>query len=235
MASIIAAWIYLPVIAGIITPMLWLLAAWYIAWHINGFIFPFRPIWGGLWLPDYWLIVSIWIVEAVVFLVGSFLFCQSLFVMVRDRLKGVLLSTTGPYRWIRHPQHLGIILFLLPLALVNLSYFPYWSGIRPGDILSWSLVTFMLIVVADIEEIGLARRLGQEYEDYREKTHFLLPGISFLNLDGKLHFLKRGKPLRYILWFVFYWSIMSTVLYLFTFVELKWMLFFQELSQLPVL
>ena len=69
--------LYLPVLAGIITPMLWLLPAWYTAWHVVGFIFPFSDIWGGLWLP-FWgdsslppvLLLAIGLIEVMLFLGG---------------------------------------------------------------------------------------------------------------------------------------------------------------------
>jgi hypothetical protein len=113
-------------------------------------------------------------------------------------------------------------LFLLPLALFNPSDSLTWSGIRPGDILSWSLVALMLIIVADVEEIKLAAQFGQEFDDYVALTPFLIPKVSLFRLGKKLSSLERGKPMRYILWFVIYWSIMSLILYLFTLVQLSW-------------
>lgn len=222
--SVASVGIYLPVIAGIITPMLWLLPAWYTAWSVIGFIFPFSPIWGGIWAPvdNIAIASSIVLIETVIFLAGLALFVWSLFVMIRGRLNGVQLITIGPYQWIRHPQHLGIIVFLLPLALYNPSESLVWSGIRPGDILSWSLVAFMLIIVADIEEIRLTKLFEQDYENYRAKTPFLLPKVALFKLENKSSTLRRGQPLRYVLLFAIYWGTMSLVLFLFTFLELAW-------------
>jgi protein-S-isoprenylcysteine O-methyltransferase Ste14 len=222
--SVASVGIYLPVIAGIITPMLWLLPAWYAAWSVIGFIFPFSSIWGGIWAPvDNIAIASlIVLIEIVIFLSGLALFTWALFVMIRDRLNGVQLITTGPYQWIRHPQHLGIIVFLLPLALYNPSVSLVWSGIRPGDILSWSLVAFMLVIIADIEEIKLTKLFEQEYENYCAKTPFILPKVALFKLENKSSTLRRGKPLRYFLLFSIYWGTMSLVLFLFTFGELAW-------------
>jgi protein-S-isoprenylcysteine O-methyltransferase Ste14 len=215
---------YLPVVAGIITPMLWLLPAWYTAWSVIGFIFPFSSIWGGLWLPSPSPlgVLIIWIIEGILFFFGLILFILALFEMIRKISEGVSLVTTGPYRWVRHPQHLGIILFLLPLALFNISYF--WTGIRPGDILSWSLVSFMLIVAADLEERTLVKKIGTEYIDYCNRTPFLLPKVSPFGFLDKYPRFSKGKPLRYVLWFILYWCTFSLILYGFTFVELHWTL-----------
>ncbi|MFW9805493.1 MAG: methyltransferase family protein [Candidatus Thorarchaeota archaeon] len=217
---------YLPVIAGIITPMLYLLPAWYSAWYVVGFIFPFNPIWGGLWLPDLPPIayLSIWTIEGILFLWGLILFILALFEMARKFSGGTSLVTTGPYRWARHPQHLGIIMFLLPLALFNIHYSTYWSGIRPGDVLSWSLVSFLLIVTADLEEYTLIKRFGSEYIVYSSRTPFLLQGVSLFGFMDNYPILSKRKPLRYIIWFFMYWCVVSLILYGFTFVELAWTL-----------
>jgi hypothetical protein len=142
--------------------------------------------------------------------------------MTQSLSRGISVVTSGPYRWVRHPQHLGIIMFLLPLALLNIRYPIYWAGIRPGDILSWSLVSFMLIVAADFEESGLVKRFGIEYSDYCKRTPFLLPRVSIFGFIDKYEMLSKGKPFRYIVWFVLYWFVTSLILYGFTFVELVW-------------
>jgi hypothetical protein len=115
-------------------------------------------------------------------------------------------------------------MFLLPIALFNNSYSAWWTGIRPGDILSWSLVAFMLIVAADLEERTLAKNFGAEYIDYCNRTPFLLPKVSLFEFLEKYPRFSKGKPLRYVLWFILYWCTFSLILYGFTFVELHWTL-----------
>lgn len=227
LGSVTSLFVYLPVIAGIITPMLWLLPAWYTAWFLIGFIFPFNEIWGGLTSPiigNPMITQSIWIIEGVLFIVGLTLFLVSLFIMARNLIRGNSLVTSGPYRWVRHPQHLSLILFLLPIALFNPSYSPNWSGVRPGDILSWSLVSLVLIIIADYEEVGLIDRFGSEYIDYCKRTPFLLPRLNIFGFTEKYEFLSRGKPVKYLIWFFMYWCVMSLILYGFTFVDLNWTL-----------
>jgi len=226
LVAIASVFTYLPVVAGILTPMLWLLPAWYTAWFFIGFIFPYYSEWGGIWIPDIDPLVAviIYTVQGIVFFLGLALLIRSFVEMTRRISNGVQFITSGPYRWVRHPQHLGIIMFLLPLALFNISYSAQWSGVRPGDILSWSLVSFILIVVADFEEIGLTNKFGVEYIDYCKRTPFLLPRVSIFNFMDKYRILSKGKPLRYIVWFVLYWVTISMILYSFTIVELAWTL-----------
>jgi|LGVF01.2.fsa_nt_gb protein-S-isoprenylcysteine O-methyltransferase Ste14 len=215
--------LYLPILAGIITPMLWLLPAWYTAWNVVGFIFPFSDIWGGLWLPFSGdspllsvLLLPIWLIEVALFLGGLGISVWGLRELAVKHVEGCGLVTTGPYRWTRHPQHLGIILFLLPTALFSPTHSMLW--IRPGDILSWSLISFLLLIVADWEEIRLRAVYGQEYEAYISRTAFILPGLKLpLKLTDDKY-----RPILYVVLFVLYWVLITLVLIAFTHVQLVW-------------
>ena len=79
------------------------------------------------------------------------------------------IAATGPYKWIRHPQYLGIILSSLAI--------PLYSA-RVAGILSWSLFAFVLLIISTIEEKKLISYFGDDYLVYMAKTGFLLPRIS---------------------------------------------------------
>jgi len=206
--------------------MLWLLPAWYTAWHIVGFIFPFSDIWGGLWLP-FWgdsslppvLLPAIGLIEVTLFLGGLSISIWGLRELVMKRVEECGFVTTGPYKWVRHPQHLGIILFLLPTALFNPTLIGM-SGIRPGDILSWSLISFLLLIVADWEETHLRDIYGQKFKTYMSRTAFILPGLKFPFKLGNAKY----RPILYVMFFVVYWVLITLVLIAFTHVQLWWTL-----------
>lgn len=229
-AFVASLFLYLPIIAGILTPMVWMLPAFYFAWNIVGWIFPFSEIWSGLWLPLFegwpeYAIAGIQVIQLIIFLIGLGIFSYGLKTMVTNRTKDPELVTVEAYRRVRHPQHLGLIILLLPPALLQpiLDSF-YLVGIRPGDILSWSLVAFILLVVADFEESRLLTRFGSEYENYCMATSFIVP-IGFLVFLGRrISRYPQGNPRRYIIWFIIYWCLVSTLLFLFTFAELHWTL-----------
>jgi protein-S-isoprenylcysteine O-methyltransferase Ste14 len=221
--------LYLPILAGIITPMLYLLPAWYTAWYVIGFIFPFSDTWGGLWLPYFEsppnpiVPLGVGIAEIALLIIGVCLFLWGLKEIVTRRVAEDALVTTGPYKWVRHPQHLGIILLTLPTALFNPGT-NYWSGIRPGDLLSWSLISFLLLIVAEWEEGNLHEKFEDEFALYTSKTPFIIPGIHSFPLTQIHRRLARRGLTRYLFLFAIYWILMVFVLYGFTFVQLYWSL-----------
>jgi protein-S-isoprenylcysteine O-methyltransferase Ste14 len=79
------------------------------------------------------------------------------------------LIAAGPYRWVRHPLYLSMFLATFGLAVALRSL--------------WALVIILFFFVpaglwrARLEEQALARRFGQEWEDYVAGTYFILPPV----------------------------------------------------------
>lgn len=110
---------------------------------------------------------------------ATFLLGMSLFAWGVVHLKGAFLGnvepisdvlvTTGPYRFVRHPVYLGMVIPTLGLAL----------GLRS----LWGVIGVFLVFVpvsayrAKLEEKAMARRFGQEWTDYATRTHFMFPLI----------------------------------------------------------
>jgi len=102
-------------------------------------------------------------VEDVLMLSGLSLFLLSFVWWLRSRGK---LMAAGPYRLVRHPQYLGLIITILGLSL---------RAARPIALISWGTMTYAYVLIAYLEEQSLAKRLGKEYMDYRARTSFMLP------------------------------------------------------------
>jgi len=83
--------------------------------------------------------------------------------------------STGPYKYIRHPQNLGIIIFSFPFCL----YVPFFNdlGIKVGDIFSWMLFVLLIIIYSDIEEIFMLKKYPDKYGLYKANTGFFIPSI----------------------------------------------------------
>ena len=207
--------LYLPVVAGIITPMMWLLPAWYFSWSYAAYIFPYGNLWHGFIIIQYdiTLVLVSRVTSLLLACVGLALFLGGIAEMARRRQESDnSLITTGPYARTRHPQHLGIIMVLLSFVLKPNIYSSYWIGIRPGDILSWSLMVLVLVVTADLEEVKLERLFGDEFSDYSHHVPFMLPAGVKTDITPP-HSLSRGKPLRYVVVVVaFYAAIVAMLL-----------------------
>lgn len=82
--------------------------------------------------------------------------------------RGQQAVSAGPYRWVRHPMYVGVILFVLSIPLLLGS--------------NWALVPAGLIVMVFVLRTALEdRTLQEELPGYREYAHSvryrLLPGV----------------------------------------------------------
>jgi protein-S-isoprenylcysteine O-methyltransferase Ste14 len=78
------------------------------------------------------------------------------------------LVTTGPYRWVRHPFYVSVLLSVLSYALLAANWFIFASG----------LVLFtMMVLRTRIEEGKLLERFGEEYRRYMERTGAFFPRL----------------------------------------------------------
>lgn len=72
-------------------------------------------------------------------------------------------SAAGPLRWVRHPLYLGSIL-LLVAATAN-----------ARDLATLVCATAYIVIGLRFEEAALLRRLGPDYQAYRQRVPALLP------------------------------------------------------------
>ncbi len=79
---------------------------------------------------------------------------------------GHRLVTRGPYRWLRHPMYLGLVVFPMGAGLA----FRSWLGVL------LPLLTLGLFVwrIGD-EEALMQREFGEEWEGYCQRTWRLIP------------------------------------------------------------
>ena len=78
------------------------------------------------------------------------------------------LVTDGPYRYVRHPSYLGMMLALAGWALV------FRSAV---GLAATALGLLVLATRIEAEEALLASQFGEPYEEYRRRTWRLLPGV----------------------------------------------------------
>jgi protein-S-isoprenylcysteine O-methyltransferase Ste14 len=86
------------------------------------------------------------------------------------------------YRFTRHPQYLGWIIWSYGLMLrVSLRRDTELQHTNPGASLPWVISTLIIICIALSEEIRMRRQQGQAYERYSSRAPFLLPLPNLLS------------------------------------------------------
>jgi len=129
-------------------------------------------------LLDFFAPISV--LEKICIIGGFGLLVYSTVHLLRNRREG--LVTSGPYRSVRHPQYLGMI--LLTLGLTSWSVWilnnTFGTGfLRPSQTIAvWFLELVAYIVLALIEERHLAKTFGEAFADYKTQVPFLIPYLK---------------------------------------------------------
>ncbi len=89
------------------------------------------------------------------------------------------LVATGPYRYIRHPQYTGFILFTLGLTALSYYYLSSTFGIgwlsKEATIAVWFVQLGAYITLALIEDLHLSKKFGEEYTAYKGQVAAFFP------------------------------------------------------------
>lgn len=108
---------------------------------------------------------------------GFILFLSSLLYLFIKRKQGIIKS--GPYRFMRHPQYLGLLLMTLGLTAWSFYILSTYWGVgwlsSPETIALWFAIFAAYLVLAIIEESYLTRTFGEQYITYKMRVPFLLP------------------------------------------------------------
>jgi protein-S-isoprenylcysteine O-methyltransferase Ste14 len=131
------------------------------------------------------------------------------------------------YRFTRHPQYLGWIVWSYGLMLrVALRHDTLLQNTNPGASLPWMISTLIIICVALSEEIHMHQHHGATYEYYSGQAPFMLPLPRFLSQLISAPFrliLKKNRPeTRWDLLWTFMIYLVGMMLLSLPFVLLDW-------------
>jgi Putative protein-S-isoprenylcysteine methyltransferase len=117
--------------------------------------------------------MALGVMPFVIILVGFVILSVSIATWLYYCLSGVRIIKQGIYKYSRHPQYLGLLLWCYSL----LHLYPIYGSFAhtPPPALLYLVLLFTIIGIALIEEQKLVERYGDEYIDYRKQTPFLIP------------------------------------------------------------
>jgi len=139
----------------------------------------------------------------LLFLSGLAIYMISLYQLLSHTAKQHQLFIGGLYKFVRHPQYFGIILWTLGFAII---------GWRPINYMMWVFLSYSYVLLAENEEIDLVKAYGSRYERYRESVPSMIPfpfSIAFKPFGRRLSSF-RLKAVSYTLFFL----VLAAVLYL---------------------
>ncbi len=125
------------------------------------------------------------LIANIVTIVGLVLAFYSVIYFQRHKNSG--LVTTGPYRFIRHPQYTGFLLITL-----GLTAFCYWwlsntFGMgwlsKEATVTLWFIQLGIYVGLALLEESHLTKKYGDQYSKYKKETSFIIPLGRFTRFD----------------------------------------------------
>lgn len=111
---------------------------------------------------------------------GLFLYVLGVFTWLYFHTHRTGIVDWGIYRFSRHPQYLGWIVWSYGMMLLISRLRPPRIMYSLGNSLPWLISTIVIIGVAMVEEIKMNQYI--EYQDYRSRTPFLLPLPPYISL-----------------------------------------------------
>jgi protein-S-isoprenylcysteine O-methyltransferase Ste14 len=125
------------------------------------------------------------LIEKILITIGFIIIIYSTIHLQIAQSKGLVIS--GPYRILRHPQYLGMIIATIGLTSWSIWWLRNTFGIgflNPSQTIAlWSIELFAYIILAIIEEQHLIGIFNGSYEEYSAQVPFFIP---FFSVKGRI-------------------------------------------------
>jgi len=118
--------------------------------------------------------------EIYIMLFGFMFYIFTLIYQLKHRKQ---LIRTGPYRYVRHPQYIALIIMTLGMTLIIFQTSPIFNFDLNIDgyvliFLIWIGEVLAYIVLAKIEDYALKAKYGDEFLDYANNVSFMVPFLK---------------------------------------------------------
>lgn len=101
-----------------------------------------------------------------VFIGAGFWLVAAAWRVLYEAAKSGTLATTGPYKWVRHPQYDGLLLVMIGFLL-------QWPTLP--TLVMFPVLVFFYMRLARAEEREVAVQFGQTWAEYRARTPGFVP------------------------------------------------------------
>jgi len=126
-------------------------------------------------VPSYFGWTTIVQIVAILFLIWSVVYLR------KEKTKG--LVTSGPYRFVRHPQYLSLIILTATMTYKSVWILLHTDGFGWLSVdetkMIWLIMLAAYAVIALIEEMHLQKRFGAEWSEYRNRVGSPLPFAKY--------------------------------------------------------
>lgn len=114
-------------------------------------------------------------------LVGLLIFFLGIVTWLYGKMEGREIIDFWVYRYSRHPQYLGFLVFTYGLMIRALVGGIYFEGSVTFPSLPWLVSALVVVCVALWEELEMLESGGEAFRSYRDKTPFMLPLPAFIS------------------------------------------------------
>jgi len=107
--------------------------------------------------------------------IGFFIFLLGTITWFYGKVEKKETVTRWIYKYSRHPQYLGYIIWSYGVMLLASLAGYSWGGSNPGASLPWLISTLIVVCIALAEEVSMSKRDRDTYLKYKESAPFMFP------------------------------------------------------------
>ncbi len=118
-------------------------------------------------------------------IVGGFALIAAAWKVLHKASREGRLATTGPYRWMRHPQYAGFVMTML-------GFLVQWPTFL--TLLMFPVLVAMYVRLARREERALSEQFGEAYGRYAASTPAFIPNAASFVRAGRVRGFRESLP-----------------------------------------